>query len=64
MGMPTNVPIIDTMIGFPSTDRREIYKFLAPNLRDSESRDDFKMPAQYMFKDIPARSPRVSMRSR
>jgi predicted TIM-barrel fold metal-dependent hydrolase len=53
MAMPTNVPIIDTMIGFPSTDRREIYKFLAPNLRDSESRDDFKMPAQYMFKDIP-----------
>ena len=38
MAMPTNVPIIDTMIGFPSTDRREIYKFLAPNLRDSESR--------------------------
>ena len=53
MAMPTNVPIIDTMIGFPSTDRREVYKFLAPSLRDSESRDDFKMPAQYMFKDIP-----------
>ena len=51
--MPTNVAIIDTMIGFPSTDRREIYKFLAPSLRDSESIDDFKMPAQYMFKDIP-----------
>ncbi len=53
MGMPTDVPIIDTMIGFPSTDRREVYKFLAPSLRDAESRDDFKMPAQYMFKDIP-----------
>lgn len=53
MAMPTNVPIIDTLIGFPSTDRREIYKFLAPSLRDEESIDDFKMPAQYMFKDIP-----------
>ena len=53
MGMPIDLPIIDTMIGFPSTDRREVYKFLAPSLRDSESRDDFKMPAQYMFKDIP-----------
>ncbi|MEI2697120.1 MAG: amidohydrolase family protein [Microthrixaceae bacterium] len=53
MAMPTNVAIIDTMIGFPSTDRREIYKFLAPSLRDSESIEDFKMPAQYMFKDIP-----------
>jgi predicted TIM-barrel fold metal-dependent hydrolase len=53
MGMPTDVPIIDTMIGFPSTDRREVYKFLAPNLRDKESQEDFKMPAQYMFKDVP-----------
>ena len=54
MGMPTDVPIIDTMIGFPSADRREVYKFLAPSLRDAESIEDFKMPAQYMFKDIPA----------
>ncbi len=53
MGMPTDVPIIDTMIGLPSHDRREIYKFLAPELRDDES-GTFKMPAQYMFKDIPA----------
>ncbi len=53
MAMPTDVPIIDTMIGFPSTDRREIYKFLAPELRDEES-GNFKMPAQYMFKDIPS----------
>ena len=51
--MPTDVPIIDTMIGFPSTDRREVYKFLAPALRDKESQEDFKMPAQYMFKDVP-----------
>jgi predicted TIM-barrel fold metal-dependent hydrolase len=53
MAMPRDVPIIDTMIGFPSTDRREVYKFLAPNLRDAESRDEFTMPAQYMFKDVP-----------
>ena len=53
MGMPSDLPIIDTMIGFPSADRREVYKFLAPSLRDSESIEDFKMPAQYMFNDIP-----------
>ncbi len=53
MPMPTDIPILDTMIGFPSTDRRSVYKFLAPNLRDKESAEDFKMPAQYMFKDIP-----------
>ncbi len=52
--MPTDVPIIDTMIGFPSSNRKDVYKFLAPSLRDKESQEDFKMPAQYMFKDIPA----------
>ncbi|HRW40681.1 MAG TPA: amidohydrolase family protein [Microthrixaceae bacterium] len=53
MGMPKNIEIIDTMIGLPSHDRREIYKFLAADLRDEES-GTFTMPAQYMFKDIPA----------
>ena len=54
MAMPTDVAIIDTLIGFPSTDRKAVYKFLSPALRDAESQEDFKMPAQYMFKDIPA----------
>jgi predicted TIM-barrel fold metal-dependent hydrolase len=54
MAMPTDVPIIDTMIGFPSSNRKDVYRFLAPSLRDKESQEDFKMPAQYMFKDIPA----------
>jgi len=52
MGMPNDIPIIDTMIGFPSTDRREVYRFMADDLRDAES-GTFKMPAQYMFKDLP-----------
>jgi hypothetical protein len=50
--MPENVGIIDTMCGFPSRDRREVYKFLAPHLRDEESKA-FRFPAQYMFKDVP-----------
>ena len=54
MAMPTDVPVIDTMIGFPSSDRSQVYKFLAPSLRDKESQEEFKMPAQYMFKDVPA----------
>jgi predicted TIM-barrel fold metal-dependent hydrolase len=52
MGLPTDVGIVDTMCGFPSRDRRQVYKFLAPHLRDQESKD-FKFPAQYMFKDVP-----------
>jgi predicted TIM-barrel fold metal-dependent hydrolase len=54
MAMPTDLGIIDTMVGFPKRDRREVYRFLAPNLRDKESQEEFSFPAQYMFKDIPA----------
>ncbi|MCU0268679.1 MAG: amidohydrolase family protein [Acidimicrobiales bacterium] len=50
--MPTDIGTIDTMIGMPSRNRREVYRFLAPQLRDAESKD-FKFPAQYMFKDVP-----------
>ncbi len=53
MGMPTDIGIIDTMVGFPSRDRRQVYKFLAPHLRDQESKEEFRFPAEYMFKDIP-----------
>jgi predicted TIM-barrel fold metal-dependent hydrolase len=52
MGMPESIGIIDTMCGFPSRDRSEVYKFLAPHLRDEESKG-FRFPAQYMFKDVP-----------
>jgi predicted TIM-barrel fold metal-dependent hydrolase len=51
--MPSDVGIIDTMVGFPSRDRRQVYKFLAPHLRDRESREEFRFPAEYMFKDVP-----------
>jgi predicted TIM-barrel fold metal-dependent hydrolase len=52
MGLPAGVGIIDTMCGFPSRDRKAVYKFLAPHLRDQESKQ-FRFPAQYMFKDVP-----------
>ncbi len=53
MAMPTDVAVIDTMVGFPSRNRREVYKFLAPHLRDKESKEEFRFPAEYMFKDVP-----------
>jgi predicted TIM-barrel fold metal-dependent hydrolase len=53
MAMPTDVPVIDTMVGFPSRNRREVYRFLAPHLRDQESKEEFRFPAEYMFKDVP-----------
>lgn len=49
MPMPTDVGIIDTMLGIPSAERDHWYDFMKPLLLDAESREMFSMPAQYMF---------------
>ena len=54
--MPINKDIftVDLMLGIPEQeDRSDWYTFMEPLLRDEESKSMFKMPAQYMFKDIP-----------
>jgi len=54
MAYPKDIKIIDTMLGIPThADRSEWYASFRPLLNDQQSRDMFKMPAQYMFKDIP-----------
>ena len=54
MGMPQNIKVIDLMLNIPgSEDHSEWYNFMRPLLMDQESLEMFKMPAQYMFKDIP-----------
>jgi predicted TIM-barrel fold metal-dependent hydrolase len=53
MAMPTNVPIIDTMIGFPMKSHAETYSFITQQTKDAQSKDEFAFPAQYMFKDVP-----------
>lgn len=54
MPMPTGVPAIDLMMGIPvSETNQEWYAAYLPLLMDEQSRQAFKMPAQYMFKDIP-----------
>jgi uncharacterized protein len=60
--MPTDIGVIDLMIGFPQAHRRHNYDFMRANLRDRESLEEFEFPAQYMFKDVPkveAKSDRV-----
>lgn len=48
------IEVIDLLLGIPnSDDRSEWYRSFEPMLLDEESRRMFKMPAQYMFKDIP-----------
>ena len=58
MTMPTDIKVIDLMMGVPvSQDNAEWYAAFRPLLMDEESRTQFKMPAQYMFKDIPQTGP-------
>ncbi len=58
MPMPKDVGVIDLLLGIPvSEDNSEYYEFLKPLLMDEQSRQMFKMPAQYMFKDIPRIGP-------
>ncbi len=44
--------IIDCMIGFPASDFSQ-YEFIRAQLRDTESRDGFDFPVEYMFKNVP-----------
>ena len=52
MTMPTDVGIIDLMLGIPEGSKKDWYGFLKPACMDEESKDD-EFPAQYMFKDVP-----------
>ena len=57
MAMPRGVLAIDLMMQVPSDDNSKWYEFLKPLLLDRESREAFKFPAQYMFKDVPTTRP-------
>ena len=56
MAMPKDQPIIDTMIGFPMGSKKEVYSFITQQLKDTESKEKFSFPVEYMFKDVPDES--------
>ncbi len=53
MAMPRDLPVIDLMLSVPGEDNRRWYEYMAPLLLDRQSREQFSMPAQYLFKDLP-----------
>ena len=53
MPMPRDIGVIDLMLAVPGEDTSHFYEWIKPMLLDKESHEMFKMPAQYMFKDIP-----------
>jgi predicted TIM-barrel fold metal-dependent hydrolase len=50
--MPTGLPIVDTMIGFPHEGFAQ-YDFIRKQTRDRGSRQEMEFPAEYMFKQVP-----------
>jgi predicted TIM-barrel fold metal-dependent hydrolase len=50
--MPTDLGIVDLMIGFPTADARSNYASLRALAKDEESQR-MEFPAEYMFKDVP-----------
>jgi len=50
--MPSGVPIIDTMIGFPQ-EGFEQYDFIRRQAKDRGSKQDMQFPVEYMFKEVP-----------
>jgi predicted TIM-barrel fold metal-dependent hydrolase len=53
MSMPSGIGVIDLMLNIPGEDNSGWYEFMKPLFLDAESRQQFEMPAQYMFKNIP-----------
>jgi uncharacterized protein len=53
MGMPTDIGIIDCMIGFKNVDVHGAYDFMRPLLKDKQSNEEFQFPVEYMFKQVP-----------
>ncbi len=50
---PSGLGIIDTMFDLPFADIAKVYEFLAPQLRDRDSKESFEFPVEYMFHDVP-----------
>jgi uncharacterized protein len=53
MPMPTDIGVIDLMIGFPAVDMAAQYAFITKQTKDAESKEGFQFPVEYMFKDVP-----------
>jgi uncharacterized protein len=53
MGMPQDIGIVDTMLGFPHPNMKDVYRFITRQTKDAQSKEEFEFPVEYMFKDVP-----------
>jgi predicted TIM-barrel fold metal-dependent hydrolase len=49
--MPTDIGVIDTMVGFPTSF--DTYDFIRKQAKDRETKEGFEFPVEYMFKGVP-----------
>jgi predicted TIM-barrel fold metal-dependent hydrolase len=56
MVMPQGLGAIDTMLGFPHPDMKEVYRFITRQTKDRQSSEEFDFPVEYMFKDVPEKA--------
>ncbi len=52
MAMPSGVPVVDTMIGFPKEGFAQ-YDFIRKGTKDKSSIEEMQFPVEYIFKDVP-----------
>jgi hypothetical protein len=57
MGKPAGIQAVDLMLNIPGEDNSGWYEFMKPLFLDEESKKVFKMPAEYMFRNIPEIGP-------
>jgi hypothetical protein len=53
MSAPFDVGVIDTMIGWPHPNMKELYSFITKQTHDKQSKEEFEFPVEYLFKDVP-----------
>lgn len=53
MGYQGGVGAVDLMIGFPFKDKKQTYEYLMKGMKDSQTKEGFEFPAEYMFKETP-----------
>lgn len=57
MTFPSDILAIDLMLNIPGEDQTSWYEFMRPLFLDEGSRNYAKMPAEYMFRNIPEIDP-------
>ena len=53
MAMPSDIPIIDLMMGIPSPDPKPGYDFMRPLFRDAESLQILRVPGRVHVQGRP-----------